>query len=122
MLLFLPVSALLAQNNVSGKIQSVPSLTNAYSGVYFLNLFTSQTFSTFTDSLTGNFTVNVPTGTYEITVQTVNHFRFVDTIDVNANQNLDLYMVENLPMFTTYYNKGISKNSPNFVEKIFYVY
>ncbi len=37
-------------------------------------------------------------------IKTKNHFRYIDTIDVNSNQNLDLQMVENLPMFTPTWN------------------
>jgi hypothetical protein len=96
-----------AQNvNVSGNIQSVPSMTNAYSGIHMKNVLTDQSYSAFTDSL-GNFSQNIPAGKYFRMIQTIDHRRFEDTIDVKSDTVLNEQMVKPRKAISTYFTDDL---------------
>ncbi|MDP2208027.1 MAG: hypothetical protein Q8K98_04535 [Bacteroidota bacterium] len=88
--------------NVSGHVQSVPSMTNAYSGIHMRNLLTDQTYSTFTDS-SGNFSQTIPTGKYFRTIQTIDHRRFEDTLNIISDTVFNEQMVKPRKALSTYF-------------------
>lgn len=97
-----------AQNTISGNLQSVPSMTPAYSGITFTEINNLTKKYTETDSTTGNFTLNMPSGTYEITIKTKNHRRYIDTITVNGDLSLDtLQMIQSIKATSTYYTDNL---------------
>ncbi|MBA4313460.1 MAG: hypothetical protein C0417_12625 [Chlorobiaceae bacterium] len=101
--LFIINQTAFAQNTVNVHVQSVPSMKNAYSGITLTAIPGPMTAHTETDSTTGNATLDIPTGTYELMIKTAGHRRFIDTITVNSNQDLDLQVPEWIPTISTYF-------------------
>ena len=98
----------MAQNNISGNIQSVPSMTPAYSGITLKEIDGLTTVSTHTDSTTGNFSTDVPSGTYEMTIKTIGHRRYVDTLTINSDLNLDtLQMIQSIKAASSYFKDNL---------------
>jgi hypothetical protein len=110
LLALLPLHApiyVIAQNTVNVHVQSVPSLKNAYSGISLTAIPGPMFVHTETDSITGNGTLNIPSGTYELMIKTVGHRRFVDTLTINSNQNLDIQVPEWIPTISSYFTDAM---------------
>jgi hypothetical protein len=107
--LFIAILTLLAayayaQNKVTGNLQSLPSMTPAYSGITLKQIDGQETAHTESDSTTGKFSLDVPSGTYEMIIKTKGHRRYIDTITVNGNLDLDtLPMIQSIKTTSTYY-------------------
>ncbi|MDP2208243.1 MAG: T9SS type A sorting domain-containing protein [Bacteroidota bacterium] len=96
-----------AQNTISGHLQSVPTTTNAHSGVTLTAVPGPFMSNTESDSTTGDFSLNVPDGTYELMIKTVGHRRYVDTLTINSNQDLNIQVPEWIPTISTYFTDVI---------------
>ena len=94
-----------AQNSVSGKVESVPSVTTPMVKVTFIDKITQEKYATLTDSLTGSFSLGVPSGTYTETVEALNNFKYQDTtITVSSDLLQNVQLIQNEPVRSTYYS------------------
>lgn len=96
-----------SQNIVNIHVQSVPSLKNAHSGITLTAIPGPMSAHTETDRLTGNGTLNMPTGTYELMIQTLGHRRYIDTLTINSNQDIEIQVPEWIPTISTYFTDAI---------------
>lgn len=96
-----------SQNTVNVHVQSVPSMSNAHSGITLTAIPGSMLAHTETDSITGNGTLNVPSGTYELMIKTKGHRRYIDTLTINSNQDLDIQVPEWIPTISTYFTDAM---------------
>ena len=95
---------LVAQNQVTGHVEKVPSETNAFARTTLTNTSNSDKYAALTDSTTGNFSLNVPTGIYQRKVEVQNCFLYIDTLDINAPQTMSLQMIEDIGKTSTEYS------------------
>jgi len=100
----------LGQNLVSGNVNSVPSMNSAKAKVRFVNKSNGTTYSTLSDSATGNFNLKLPNGNYIEFIEAPNNFQYKDTlVNVNGNKKQNISIVENLPTTSTYYNNVLEE-------------
>jgi len=102
-LLFALIANIFPQTNITGHVQSVPDLTNAFARIWFTNTTTLDSFYIFTDSLTGNFSTSITPATYIIKVEVYNHFLYKDTLALLIDTNLYLQAIKDIGCTTTYY-------------------
>lgn len=95
---------LMAQNQVTGHVEKVPSKSNAFARITLTDVANNDQYITLTDSITGTFDINVPTATYQRKVEVQDNFLFLDTLDINSAQYMDLQTIQNLGKETTVYN------------------
>ena len=90
---------------VSGHVESVPSMTTPKAKVTFVNKSTQEKYATLTDSLTGDFSLAVPPGTYTEIVEALNNFNYQDTsIAISSDLVQNLQIIHEEPVQSTYYN------------------
>ena len=107
-----------SQDIVSGNIQSVPSQLGLDSAeVIFTNTSTQKKYAALTDSL-GDFTLNVPNGSYNRKVLAKNHFLYADSMltptAINGNvSDMNMQIIENLDITEKNYYNNILEEFEN---------
>jgi hypothetical protein len=107
LVLFASFNLAMSQNKINVHVQSIPSMKNAHSGITLTAIPGPMLVHTETDSTTGNGTLDVPSGTHELVIKTAGHRRYVDTITINTNKNLDIQVPEWIPTKSTYFTDAI---------------
>jgi hypothetical protein len=93
-----------AQNNISGFVESVPDHSPAFARITFTNSSdTNFRYIAYTDSATGNYSLMVPNGFYERTVEVQGHFLFLDILQINSTQTMDFQIIKDLGNTSTYH-------------------
>ena len=91
-----------AQNVVSGTLLSIPSRTApAEARVTFTNTATSEKYSQFTND--GNYSISVPSGTYQCKYEKVGDYLTIDTLLINSSQTMNLKLIEDTPLQSSLY-------------------
>lgn len=95
----------MAQSNINGNVESVPSKTPAFARLTFMNLAdTTQKNIAFTDSLTGDYSLlNVPNGPTERKVEVTGHWLYKDTVNVNGNEQMDFQIIKDIGNTSPYH-------------------
>lgn len=94
---------LMAQNQVTGHVESVPSKSNAFARVTMTDTSNAQQYSTLTNQNTGNFEITIPSATFQRMNEVQDHFLFLDTLAINASQYMDLQSIQDIGKETTFY-------------------
>ena len=95
---------LMAQNQVTGHVQSVPNKSNAFARVTMTDTSNGTQYTTLTNQNTGDFELNIPAGGYQRKVEVQDHFLFQDTLDINSSQYMDLQTIQDIGKETTFYD------------------
>jgi hypothetical protein len=78
---------------VTGNVSSVPSNASVYAQVIFTNINPSYNRTVYTDSVTGNYSVFIPAGTYKQEINVLNHYRYLDSnfvVTVNRTDSIEI--------------------------------
>lgn len=91
------------QNKITGTIKSIPDNDQIKGKITLEDVTTQKKYVTGIDSLTGQFSIDVPEGTYKRQIEAENHSLFIDTLNINADTTLDKEMIKNMQVNSQIY-------------------
>lgn len=100
------------QNQITGTIKSVPTNDRVKGKITLEDINTQKKYSKEIDSLTGQFTLNVPERTYKRQIEAINNYLFIDTLNINTDTVLNKEIIITLPVNSQIY-QGYNINSLN---------
>ncbi len=90
---FLYLASTFGQNTISGKITKLPDNRPALGRVTLEDNLTHQKYTTLSDSTTGNYSINIPSGTFttsfEVQKDTQVYHLYTKNIDINSDTTID---------------------------------
>lgn len=101
-----------ATNNISGQLTKIPSMTPGFGRVTLEDVVSKEKYSVLSDSITGNYSVSVPTGTYKTSIEFqsgIDTSTYMEkTIDINKDTTINFKNFPFIRAQSTYYtNKSI---------------
>lgn len=100
MIALLSINSANAQlTQVSGNVTSVPSNAPVFAKIIFTNINVNYNITKYTDSLTGNYSANLPAGTYKQEILVRNNYRYLDSNFVVTTNRID--SIETVEYFNT---------------------
>ena len=96
-----------AQETVTGNIQSIPSMNIPKAKITFTDLSTHKSYPTINDTVTGNYSIFLPTsGNFQRKIESLNHYMVLDTVNISGNQNINENLIENIPVQSILYSNA----------------
>ncbi|HEY9704913.1 MAG TPA: hypothetical protein V6C58_20915, partial [Allocoleopsis sp.] len=106
-----------SQNIVSGNVTSVPSNTPAsQTRITFTNTANGNKYSQLTND--GNFSINVPTGTYQRKIEAIGNYQLLDTLVINSSQTMNEKVIDHEPITSTVYGPSGQNRSLLYMLKL----
>ena len=94
--------------NVTGKLISVPDNDCIKGKITLQDMANGKKYTSAIDNTTGSFLISIPTGTYQRTIEAINHYFFLDTLSIKTDTTLNKEIVKYLVVNSTNY-QGYNK-------------